>query len=100
MINSIYGLNNISFGNLQSIVGNQNSNTKESFSKILESAINKINDYQKIADNSVVSFIKGNENEIHNVMIAMEEAKLTMQAAIEIRNKLVESYQELSRVQI
>lgn len=100
MINSIYGLNNISFGNLQSILKNQNLNTKESFSKILESSVNKINDYQKIADNSVISFIKGDENEIHNVMIAMEEAKLTMQTAIEVRNKLVEAYQELSRVQI
>ena len=33
-------------------------------------------------------------------MIAIEEAKLTMQTAIEIRNKLVEAYQELSKTQI
>lgn len=98
MINSIYGLNNVSFGNLQSVVGSVDD--KNIFSNILENSINTLNEYQRIADNNVVSFIKGDENEIHNVMIAMEEAKLTMQAAIEIRNKLVESYQELSRVQI
>lgn len=98
MINSIYGLNNVSFGNLQRVVGSVDD--KNIFSNILENSINTLNEYQRIADNNVVSFIKGDENEIHNVMIAMEEAKLTMQAAIEIRNKLVESYQELSRVQI
>ena len=98
MINSIYGLNNILFGNSQKVVVSLDD--KDIFSNILENSINTLNEYQRIADNNVVSFIKGDENEIHNVMIAMEEAKLTMQTAIEIRNKLVESYQELSRVQI
>lgn len=97
MINSIYNIN--SFGsngvnskNLRSI--------GTSFSKIFEDSLNKINNFQNAADQSVVSFIKGKENEIHNVMIAMEEAKLTMQMAIEVRNKLVEAYQELSKTQI
>ena len=96
--NSIYGFNNVEFGKLK---GNLETNSKGNvFSKVIEDSINKINDYQKVADESVVSFIKGNEQEIHNVMIAIEEAKLTMQTAIEIRNKLVEAYQEPSKTQI
>lgn len=98
MINSIYGFENTQFGKIK---GNLETNLKgNGFSKIIEDSLNKINDYQKVADESVVSFIKGNEQEIHNVMIALEEAKLTMQTAIEIRNKLVEAYQELSKTQI
>lgn len=97
MINSIYNVNGfelkgVNSKNLRSVGG--------SFSKLLEDSLDKINNFQNVADQSIVSFIKGDENEIHNVMIAMEEAKLTMQTAIEVRNKLVEAYQELSKTQI
>ena len=67
---------------------------------MLNNYINSLDSYQKRADNSVVSFIKGDESEVHNVMIAMQEARLTLQTAIEIRNKMVEAYQELSKIQI
>lgn len=96
MINSIHSINNF-YGRTENLESLRNNND---FSKIFQESLNKINTYQQIANDSVVSFIKGNENEIHNVMIAIEEAKLTMQTAIEVRNKLIEAYQELSKVQI
>ncbi len=98
MINAINGFKNVGIGNLHKV--RTSSSSENIFSKMIENSISRVSDYQKIANDSLTSFIKGNENEIHNVMIAMEEAKLTMQAAIEIRNKIVEAYQELSRTQI
>lgn len=94
MINSI---NNFGFNNIGSGLKPINCNN---FSDIFKSALNKLNDSQGVASDSIVSFIKGDESEIHNVMISMEEAKLTMQLAIEVRNKLIEAYQEISRTQI
>lgn len=77
-----------------------NDNNGNGFGKMLENSIANIDSYQKNFENKMVSFIKGDEKEIHNVMIAMQEAKLSMQLAIEIRNKMVDAYQELSRIQI
>ena len=96
MINSIYGLNNINFSTISSRPKTNNN----IFSKLLDDSINKINFYQQEADNKIVSFIKGEESEVHNLMIAMEEAKLSMQTAIEVRNKIIEAYKELSSIQI
>lgn len=95
MINSINNFNSLGLG-----VDLKTKLNDNSFSDIFKSALNKINDSQVAASNSIASFIKGDESEIHNVMISMEEAKLTMQLAIEVRNKLVEAYQEISRTQI
>lgn len=95
MINSISGFNN--FNKEILTVGSSKANV---FSEMLNNSINSLDSYQKRADNSVISFIKGDESEVHNVMIAMQEARLTLQTAIEIRNKMVEAYQELSKIQI
>lgn len=46
------------------------------------------------------AFIKGDETDIHNVMLNAEEAKMSMELAVQVRNKLVEAYQELSRMQL
>jgi flagellar hook-basal body complex protein FliE len=50
------------------------------------------------ADQSVKSFLTGNGGDVHNVMLAMEQARLSMMAVVEVRNKLVEAYQEVSRM--
>lgn len=94
----IGSVNNFGFNNVDSKI--KTASHGNNFSNIFESALSKINNSQDVASESLVSFIKGNESEIHNVMISMEEAKLNMQLAIEVRNKLVEAYQEISRTQI
>lgn len=48
----------------------------------------------------VENFIVGEPTELHTLMIELEMAKLQMQLAVEIRDKLVEAYQELSRMQV
>ena len=97
MINSVFNINNSkNFGS----IGLKPSSNSGNFAKILGDSLEKVSSYQNYANDSIVSFIKGDENEIHDVMISMQEAKLTLQAVIEIRNKLIESYQEISNVQI
>ncbi len=95
MINKISGNNN--YLNLNKSMG---LDKDKGFKDLLMDSINKINSYNEKAERDIVSFIKGGENEVHNLMISMEEAKLTLQMAVEIRNKFVEAYQELSKIQI
>lgn len=90
-----------------SILNNLNiSNTTEektngtSFSNVLSDAISKVNDSDVNANNKIESLIKGEDVEMHEVMLAMQESVLSLQALIEVRNKTVEAYQEISKLQL
>lgn len=90
-----------------SILNNLNiSNTTEektngtSFSNVLSDAISKVNDSEVNANNKIESLIKGEDVEMHEVMLAMQESILSLQALIEVRNKTVEAYQEISKLQL
>lgn len=71
-----------------------------SFSNILSNAISKVNDCEVNADNKIESLIKGENVEMHDVMLSAQESVLSLQALIEVRNKAVEAYQEISKLQI
>ncbi len=78
-----------------------NTNKDEiSFGQALSQALGKVNDSQIKADNMITNFLVGDVKDIHQVTIAMGEAKLMLQLAVEVRNKVVEAYQELSRMQV
>lgn len=90
-----------------SMLNNLNiSNTTEektngtSFSNVLSDAISKVNDSEVNANNKIESLIKGEDVEMHEVMLAMQESVLSLQALIEVRNKTVEAYQEISKLQL
>lgn len=71
-----------------------------SFSSRLKEKIDEVNDKQIFADNLSEQFIKGEGPDIHEVMLAGEEAKMSLEIAVQIRNKLLEAYQELNRMQL
>lgn len=71
-----------------------------SFGSILKQKLDNLNDEQVSADDMEESFVKGDETDIHKVMLESEEAKMDMELAVEVRNKLVDAYQELSKMQL
>ena len=78
-----------------------NNYEEKSFSDVIADAINKVNDKQIEADNKVEGLIKGDENiTMHEVMLSMQESQLSMQLLIEVRNKIVEAYQEINKTQL
>jgi flagellar hook-basal body complex protein FliE len=80
-----------------------NLNTKSngiSFMETLKEKLDAVNDKQIHAEVVTEKFIKGDDVDIHQVMLATEEAKLSLQLAVQIRNKLVEAYQEINRMQL
>lgn len=93
VVNSI-GINNEGIKN-KAIESGDNS-----FSKMIGDAIKGVNESQINADNKVQSFIKGEDVTMHDVMLSMQESQISMQLLIEVRNKVVEAYQEINRVQI
>ena len=71
-----------------------------SFSDTLQNAIDEVDGAQKAADSQVEAFVAGEQENLHEVMIAMNEAKLSFQLMTEVRNRALETYQELMRMQV
>ena len=88
-------LNNIGMQSLE-----KNIDEKKSFSDVISNAINNVNEKQINADNSIESLIKGDDITMHEVMLSMQESQLSMQLLIEVRNKMVEAYQEINKIQL
>jgi len=70
------------------------------FKKILENAINKVNDTVNNAEKLSNDFATGKTSDIHSVIIAAEKADIMLQLTTEVRNKIVEAYREIMRMQI
>ena len=73
---------------------------KPGFGNALQEAFDKVDEAQKVADAQIESFVAGEQENVHEVMIAMNEAKLSFQLMTEVRNRLLETYQELMRMQV
>ncbi len=76
------------------------SPSSESFASTLDNLIGEVNKKQNAAAEAVQSLQSGQEGSLHQTMIALEEASISFQLMVEMRNKVLESYQELMRMQI
>ncbi len=70
------------------------------FKKTLSGFINEINDLQTKANESIENFATGKVENVHEVMIAMTKAEVSFKFMMEARNKLVETYKEVMRMQM
>ncbi|MEJ2635816.1 MAG: flagellar hook-basal body complex protein FliE [Calditrichia bacterium] len=78
----------------------QSQETGESFQSTLKSFLQDVNDSQIQTDEMTESFLKGDVTDLHQVTIAAEEARVSLELLLEMRNKLMESYQEIMRMQL
>ena len=76
------------------------SEAQKSFSSFLQDSIEKVNQTQVHSDTLTEKLALGQEVDLHEVMIASQKASVTMQLTLEIRNKAVEAYQEMMRMQV
>ncbi|HWD18201.1 MAG TPA: flagellar hook-basal body complex protein FliE [Verrucomicrobiae bacterium] len=71
-----------------------------SFENLLGSFVGDVNQKQAAASDSVNSLLSGKSSSLHQTMISMEEASISFQLMVEVRNKLLDSYQELMKMQV
>lgn len=80
------------------ITGTQPSD--DAFSKTLNNFVQEVNSKQAAAGDAVSRLQSGGDVSLHQAVIAMEEANVSFQLMVEVRNKLLEGYQEIMRMQI
>ena len=71
-----------------------------SFSETLKKFVSDVNNLQLEADNQMRLMAAGQAENLHDVMIAVEKAGISFELLMEIRNKVLEAYQELMRMQV
>ena len=69
------------------------------FGALLKTAINQVEELHGSATQQVTDLLKGDRSDVHNVMIAVEKADIAFQLMLQVRNKIVSAYQEVSRMQ-
>lgn len=72
----------------------------DSFASMLGRMVSEVNAKQNVAADAVSALQGGQNVPLHQTVIAMEEASVSFQLMVEVRNRLLESYQEIMRMQI
>ena len=71
-----------------------------SFSDTLKGFIKDVNSMQNHADKSIEKMVAGEITDVHQVMVAVEEANTAFSLMMELRNKMMDAYQEIKRMSI
>ena len=79
---------------------NEFAATGLSFGELLGEQLKEVDRLEKEADELTQKFLIGEIQDLHEVTIAAEKANLALQLTVQVRNKLLEAYQEISRMQI
>jgi len=83
------------------VQGSQSSSsTGPGFENMLGDLVHEVSQKQAVASDAVSGLMSGKNVSLHQTMISMEEANISFQMMVEVRNKLLDSYQELMRMQV
>lgn len=96
----IYGtmpLNSTPFGDKLK-AGNADGN--KSFQDILKNMLSETNSLLNQADDTAIKLAAGQVANIHDAMILAEKASIALQLTVQVRNKILDSYQEIMRMQL
>jgi flagellar hook-basal body complex protein FliE len=79
-------------------LGKENSGT--SFGEVLKDAISTVNQLQVQSNQDIEKLMTGESQDLHTTVIAMQKADLSFQMMMQVRNKIVQAYQEIMRMQV
>lgn len=74
--------------------------TGSDFMNVMGAGLNRADHSLRSADTQLRALAAGQDIPIHEVMIAMEQARMDLTLVVEVRNRMLESYQELTRMQL
>lgn len=99
-VNGIRSFNEISPSLFDASKLKNNEGKSATFIDFLNNAINKANDLLIQSERLSDEFAAGKTDNIHQVLIAAEKADIALQFTMQIRNKIMDAYNEIMRMQI
>jgi flagellar hook-basal body complex protein FliE len=103
-------MTNVSFPSVQQIYNANNSSNsinstktfepQQSFASVLKDSIDQLNQSQNAANDMTNKLINGDNVDLSQVMIAQQKANITLQTAVQIRNKVIDAYQQMMNMQV
>ncbi|MBP1156012.1 MULTISPECIES: flagellar hook-basal body complex protein FliE [unclassified Paenibacillus] len=72
----------------------------DQFGKFLNDSMADLNAQQITVDKLNNGFVKGEISDVHQLMIASQKASLGLELTVQVRNKVIEAYQEIMRMQV
>lgn len=86
-------------GQLSNLQQKPAEQTGKNFEALLNDSLKEVNDLQLEADKAIQELAAGKKENIHATMIAIEKASISFQLMMQIRNKIVEAYNEIMKMQ-
>jgi len=99
-IDPIVGIPPAAAGALSAQAGEAQGETFSKFGTWFGQQIAEVNGQLQRADANLQQLALGDANNLHQVMINLEEAKLSFQLLMQVRNRALEAYQEIMRMQV
>ena len=72
----------------------------KSFADTLKDAVGSVNQLQKTADTKMQHLATGKTSDIPDVMMAVEKADIALRLMVQVRNKIIEAYQDIMKMQV
>ncbi|BCX79341.1 flagellar hook-basal body complex protein FliE [Campylobacter sp. 19-13652] len=98
-MNGINELNGLNLNQTQA-QKTKNQSDKLDFASVLNESLKELNEVQESADKAIADLATGEVKDLHQAAIAIGKAETSMKLMLEIRNKALSAYKEISRTQI
>ena len=99
-MNTINSIPSISSSTIKPVDSSAVDKATVGFGDMLKTMVNKVNDAQMAGDQATSNLQSGDAKHLHEVMIAIEEADISLRMLVQMRNKALTAYDEIMRMQI
>lgn len=84
----------------QGIAPTPAADSGKTFSDILRNSVDQVNEYQHQADTAIKELVAGRTKNIHETMLTIERADTSLKLMMQVRNKILDAYREIMRMQV
>jgi len=74
--------------------------TDKNFKSVFKDALEKVSQVEHAANHEQALFTEGKTDDLHNLMLATQKATITIETAVQIQQKVIDTYNEVMRMQI
>lgn len=73
---------------------------RATFGEMLKASLERVTELQREADQAIQDLVLGGSHNLAGTLIAVEKARLSFQVLVQVRNKVLEAYQEITRMAV